>query len=54
MLFHIMYQLTPENRNAAQKRFMETGGLPPGGVKMVGRWHATLIGNQHFRISTDQ
>ena len=25
--------------NAAIKRFLETGGSPPEGVKMLGRWH---------------
>jgi Protein of unknown function (DUF3303) len=25
--------------NAAVARFLETGGAPPEGVKMLGRWH---------------
>jgi Protein of unknown function (DUF3303) len=25
--------------NAVIKRFMETGGAPPKGVKILGRWH---------------
>lgn len=25
--------------NAAVARFLETGGTPPAGVKLVGRWH---------------
>jgi hypothetical protein len=33
------YEITAENRNACQERFLETGGLPPEGVKMLGRWH---------------
>jgi len=40
MLFHITYEIDPAGRNAAQDRFRETGGLPPEGVTMVGRWHA--------------
>lgn len=39
MLFAISYQGRPETRNAAIERFLRTGGLPPAGVKMIGRWH---------------
>ena len=39
MIFHITYQLSPERRNDAQKRFKETGAPPPSGVTMAGRWH---------------
>ena len=40
MLFHVTYQLAPNHRGEAQRRFSETGGLPPSGVRMVGRWHS--------------
>jgi hypothetical protein len=39
MLFHITYTLTNQTRDTAQKRFKETGGGPPEGAKMLGRWH---------------
>lgn len=39
MLFHITYVVAPQNRDVAQSRFKETGGLPPEGVSMIGRWH---------------
>ncbi len=39
MIFHVSYEFPSENREAAQNRFKETGGLPPEGVKMLGRWH---------------
>lgn len=39
MLFHITYTLSTETRDAAQSRFKETGGLPPEGATMIGRWH---------------
>jgi hypothetical protein len=39
MLFHVSHELSSENREAAQNRFKETGGLPPEGVEMIGRWH---------------
>ena len=39
MLFMITYSFRPEHRNAAQTRFKSTGGGPPPGAKMLGRWH---------------
>lgn len=40
MLYHMVYRFTPENRDAAQKRFKDTGGAtPPSGVKLVARYH---------------
>ena len=39
MLFHITYSLSTQNRDAAQSRFKATGGLPPEGATMLGRWH---------------
>ena len=35
----IEYSLSPGNRDVAQARFQETGGLPPDGATMLGRWH---------------
>jgi len=40
MLFHITYEVSPQDRNQVQKRFKETGALPPEGVTMQGRWHS--------------
>lgn len=40
MLFHMTYTIAPEHRDAAQSRFSETGGPPPAGVAMIGRWHS--------------
>ena len=39
MLFMITYQFSSGDRDEAQRRFKETGGAPPGGVQMLGRWH---------------
>jgi hypothetical protein len=39
MRFMIEYAIPVDNRNVAQARFQETGGLPSDGVTMVGRWH---------------
>jgi len=43
MIHVITWTFKPEHRNAAIARFKETGGRPPAGVKMLGRWHG--IGN---------
>jgi len=40
MLFVVSWSINPENRNKAIERFLRTGGVPPNGVKMLGRWHA--------------
>jgi hypothetical protein len=40
MIFVSVYTLPPENRTAAQDRFKKSGGQPPKGVKMLGRWHS--------------
>lgn len=38
MLFVTHWTCAPENLKAAVARFKETGGAPPKGVKMIGRW----------------
>lgn len=40
MLFIIHWTIAPENRNAAMARFVKTGGAPPPGLNVHGRWHA--------------
>jgi hypothetical protein len=40
MLFITRYEVAPSVRKAAIERFMKTGGAPPPGVKMLGRWHS--------------
>ena len=41
MIYVVAWTFKPEHRDAIQARFRETGGLPPEGVKMIGRWHGT-------------
>ena len=50
MLYVVMWKFKPEQRNAAQSRFKETGGLPPEGVEMQGRWHS-VEGNRGLCIA---
>jgi len=49
MKFIITYTVTQGTFNAAVARFLETGGAPPEGVKMLGRWHG--MNGQGFAIS---
>jgi hypothetical protein len=44
MLFVTDFTYPAEKREAVQARFKETGGKPPAGVKMIGRWHAIGAG----------
>jgi hypothetical protein len=39
MTFVAKWILRPEMHNDATKRFLETGGTPPDGIKTIGRWH---------------
>jgi hypothetical protein len=45
MKFIVQWSGLPTIENAVIERFMKTGGQPPEGVKMLGRWHA--IGGLH-------
>ncbi|MCP5115390.1 MAG: DUF3303 domain-containing protein [bacterium] len=44
MLYAMYYEFSPENRNQANERFRQTGGPPPDGVTMIGRWHSIAGG----------
>ena len=39
MLFVTKYTTAPATRDLGVERFKKTGGPPPAGVKMIGRWH---------------
>jgi hypothetical protein len=39
MKFVCTWKISPDSRDRAIQRFKETGGAPPAGVRMVGRWH---------------
>jgi Domain of unknown function (DUF3303) len=40
MKFMVTWTLKPPQQREATARFLQTGGGPPAGVKMLGRWHA--------------
>ena len=44
MLFMIVFEYSPENRQETVARFMDTGAPPPDGVVMIGRWHDAAMG----------
>ncbi|MGE7955088.1 DUF3303 domain-containing protein [Pseudomonas sp. NPDC089530] len=50
MLFIVSWSISPEHRNSAIERFLKTGGAPPAGVSMLGRWH-TVGGMTGFGIA---
>jgi len=39
MLFIVSWTALPEVRDEAAERFLRSGGAPPDGVRMLGRWH---------------
>jgi hypothetical protein len=44
MKFMTTWSLTPDQQKEATARFLQTGGGPPAGVTMLGRWHAAGAG----------
>jgi hypothetical protein len=39
MKFLVSWKIPKASAVAGRQRFKETGGAPPAGVKMIGRWH---------------
>lgn len=44
MKFMVTWKIAPAHMPAAVTRFLETGGMPPKGVRMLGRWHGPGLG----------
>ena len=49
MKYIVSWNLPTGTFNAAVARFLETGGAPPDGVKLLGRWHG--MSGQGFAIT---
>jgi len=49
MKFISSWTVPQSSFSAAVARFLETGGAPPAGVKVLGRWHG--MNGQGFAIS---
>jgi hypothetical protein len=39
MLFIVNWTALPEVNRTAAARFLQTGGAPPDGIRLIGRWH---------------
>jgi hypothetical protein len=50
MRFGIWYVLSAPYYKDAVQRFLQTGGMPPKGIKMEGRWHAATA-NKGFILA---
>ena len=50
MKYMISFPLDSATFKERVTRFLETGGAPPDGVKMLGRWHA-LSGSEAFVLA---
>jgi len=50
MKFMAIWTGSPDTRDDALARFKETGGAPPPGVKMLGRWH-DISGSSGFALA---
>ncbi len=44
MKFMVTWKIPPTQMASAVARFLKTGGPPPKGVKMLGRWHGAGSG----------
>jgi hypothetical protein len=40
----VTWKVAPAHMPPTVARFLETGGMPPKGVKMLGRWHGVGLG----------
>lgn len=49
MKYIVSWSLPQGTFNAAVSRFLETGGAPPQGVQLLGRWHG--MSGQGFAIA---
>ena len=51
MKYVTTWSASTANYTAAISRFLETGGLPPAGVKMLARYHALEGSNHGFIVA---
>jgi hypothetical protein len=53
MLFMTLWKTPSGNRDKALERFLKTGGSPPAGIKLIGRWHSVTQGRGVVISETD-
>ena len=52
MQFIVSWKLNQSTYNDTVARFLQAGGLPPAGVKLVGRWHG--MNGRGFAVAESQ
>ncbi|MEP7363093.1 MAG: DUF3303 family protein [Acidobacteriota bacterium] len=53
MKFMVSWKLPQGTFQSAVQRFLATGGAPPKGVKMIGRWHGASMKGVAIAESND-
>ena len=53
MKFIVTFDLKPDTRDAAIARFKATGGQPPAGAKLLGRWTAADMSGGFDLVESD-
>jgi hypothetical protein len=53
MKFMLTFTLQAATRNEAIARFMKTGGQPPKGAKLLGRWMSTDLSKGYDLLESD-
>jgi hypothetical protein len=53
MKFMLTFSLSPDTRNEAIERFLKTGGQPPKGAKLVGRWISADLSKAYDLVESD-
>lgn len=53
MKFIVSYTIPKGSVLDAEARFVKTGGAPPAGVKLIGRWHGMSGGGVLIAETTD-
>ena len=53
MKFIVTYNIPKASVVASEQRFLKTGGPPPEGVKMIGRWHGMSGGGVVIAETSD-
>ena len=53
MKFMMIFSLSPATRNEAIDRFLKTGGQPPKGAKLLGRWISADLSKAYDLVESD-
>jgi len=53
MKFMLTFKLPQEHRNEAIARFLKTGGQPPKGAKLLGRWTSADLSKGYDLLESD-